>query len=260
LLSTPEDPAANTIVGKFFCLQLDRWSEGLPMLAICSDADLKAVALQELANPTEDTQRVEVADAWYNASKKGSSKEKNAELARAQHWYQQAKSLSGVLKERVSQRLAEIDRILPLDLEHIDFDNLTPTQWSKLKGAETVIPMRAARTGPIATLKPDQRFRVVPNPADSWTCQSWYGEVTCTSDGSVPRQVTDNDTTVVRSSSFESPHPNFPYGALLVQVDKAEAKLAGVISGPGNVWIIPNAGAGDRKGQIRVKLVPVDDE
>jgi hypothetical protein len=257
LLTTPQDPAANTVVGKFFCLQLARWSEGLPMLTICSDADLKAVAEQELANPTEDTQRVQVADAWYNASKKGSSIEKNAMLARAQHWYIQSKGLTGVLKERVSQRLTEIDRILPLDLEHLDFDNLTPTQWIKLKGAETVITMRLARTGPIATLKPDQRFRVVPNPADSWTFQSYFGATTCSSNGAEPRRL--ENTRIIISSAFDSPNPNFRPGALLVQVDKGEAKLAGVISGPGNVWIIPNAGDGDRTGQIRIKLVQVDD-
>ncbi len=261
LLTNPKDPAANTIAGKFFCLDLKRWSEGLPMLAISGDADLKAVAEQELASPSEDSQRVQVGDAWYVASKKGStSSEKYAMLARAQRWYMQAKNLSGVLKERVSQRLTEIDRTLPLDLDHLDFDNLTPTQWSKLKGAETIIPVRTARSGPIATMKSEQRFRVVANPADTWTCQSWYGAVTCSSSGADPRQRTIRDTNVIFSSTFESPYPDFRYGALLVQVDKSEPKPAGLISGPGNIWIIPNASTGERKGQIRIKLVPVDDE
>lgn len=260
LLTTPQDPAANTLVGKFFCLELKRWAEGLPMLAICGDADLKAVAEQELARPGEDSQLVQVGDAWYTASKKGSSNEKNAMLARAQYWYMQAKNLTGVQKERVSQRLTEIDRTLPLDLDHLDFDNLTPTQWSKLKGIETTIPVRAARTGPVITMRADQRFRVIPNPADTWTCQSYWGPVICNSAGADPYKRINRDVDVILSSSFETPYPNFRYGALLVQVDKGEPKPAGIISGPGNVWIIPNAGTGERKGQIRIKLVPVDDE
>ena len=263
LLDNPKDPGANTIAGKFFCYDLKRWNVGLPMLAICGDADLKAVAEQELSNPADDTQRVQVGDAWYAAAKKGgsSSSEKFAMQARSQHWYLEAKSLSGVLKERVAQRLAEIDKSLPLDLDNIDFENLTPTQWSKLKGAETVIPVRTARTGPVATLKAGQRMRVVPHPADSWTCTSWYGAVTCTAAGAAPmRKRKSDDDTVFYSSSFETPYPDYRYGALLVSVDKAEPKLAGVIDGPGNIWVIPNASAGERKGQIRIKIIAVDDE
>lgn len=264
LLDNPKDAGANTVAGKFFCFELKRWADGLPMLAICGDADLKAVAEQELSNPTEDTQRVQVGDAWYNVSKKtGNPPEKFAMLARGQHWYLQPKTLTGVLKERVSQRLVEIDKSLPLDLDNIDFDNLTPTQWSKLKGAETVIPVRAGRSGPIATLKPGQRFRVVPNPADTWTCQSWLGATTCTATGTtLKRQTRDGQGSSFSSIllTYETPYPAYRFGELLVQVDKGDPKSAGVVDGPGNIWIIPNAPGGDRKGQIRVKLVAVDDE
>ena len=264
LLENPKDAGANTIAGKFFCYDLKRWNVGLPMLAICSDADLKAVAEQELLNPADDTQRVQVGDAWYAASKKGSStSEKFSMLARAQHWYLLAKGLTGVIKERVGQRLTEIDKALPLDPDNIDFDNLTPTQWTKLKGAETTIQVRTARTGPVATLKPGQRFRVVPNPADTWTCQSWVGATTCTATGAnVARKGRTADDRLSSSYylSYSTPYPDFRFGEMLVQVDKGEPKSAGIIDGPGNVWIIPNANSGERKGSIRIKLVAVDDE
>jgi len=264
LLDNPKDAGANTSAGKFFCYDLKRWNVGLPMLAICSDADLKAVAEQELSNPTDDTQRVQVGDSWYSIAKKGSSSsEKFALLARAQHWYLLAKGLTGVLKERVGQRLTEIDKSLPLDLENIDFDNLTPAQWTKLKGAETTIQVRAGRTGPVATLKPGQRFRVVPNPADTWTCQSWIGATTCTASGtSLVRKARDGEDSISSSFylSYSSPYPDYRFGELLVQIDKGDPKSAGIIDGPGNVWIIPNAGNGERKGAIRIKLVAVDDE
>ena len=101
----------------------------------------KAVAEQELSNPTEDSQRIQVGDAWYQATKKGGPAiEKNAMLGRAQFWYLQAKTLTGVQKERVTQRLAEIDKTLPLDPDNIDYQSLTPTQWAKLKGAESIVP------------------------------------------------------------------------------------------------------------------------
>ena len=264
LLENPKDAGANTIAGKFFCYDLKRWNTGLPMLAISGDADLKAVAEQELSNPTDDTQRVQVGDAWYTVAKKGSSSsEKIAMLARSQHWYLLSKGLTGVLKERVGQRLTEIDKSLPLDLDNIDFDNLTPTQWTKLKGAETTVQVRAARTGPVATLKPGQRFRVVPNPADTWTCQSWVGATTCTATGTnLVRKARDGENSISSSFdlSYSSPYPDFRFGELLVQVDKGDPKSAGIIEGPGNVWIIPNANSGERKGAIRIKLVAVDDE
>lgn len=264
LLDNPKDAAANTLAGKFFCFELKRWSEGLNMLAICSDVDLKAVAEQELSNPTEESQFVQVGDAWYSFAKKGSNAaEKFSMLARSQHWYLKPKALTGVLKERVNQRLTEIDKTLPLDLDNIDFENLTPTQWSKLKGAESVIPVRAGRTGPVATMKPGQRFRVVPNPADTWTCQSWLGATTCTAAGTTLTRKSRNGQDGITTTyllSYQTPYPNYRFGELLVQVDKADPVPCGVIDGPGNVWIIPNAPSGERKGQIRIKLVAVDDE
>ncbi len=265
LLDNPKDLGANTAAGKFFCLQLKRWEVGLPMLAISGDAELKAVAEQELSNPTEDSQRIQVGDAWYQATKKGGpAVEKNAMLGRAQFWYLQAKTLTGVQKERVAQRLAEIDKTLPLDPDNIDYQSLTPTQWSKLKGTESIVPARVDRTGPVATLKPGQRVRVVPHPADSWTCQSWSRTITCTSRGvaSVYRKSSSKDDDSESSSyySYSTPYPNCRFGELVVAVEKGDGQSCGIISGPGNVWLMPNAQDGDRKGQIRVKLVAVDDE
>lgn len=261
LLDAPTDPAANALAGKFFCFQLKRWDQGLPMLALCSDADLKAVAEQELAKPTEDAQRLQVGDAWFALTKKGgASNERFSAMARAQHWYQQAKGVTGVAKERISQRLADIDKALPLDMDNVDWDNLTPSQWGKLKGQGAVVQVRVDRSGPVATLKPGQRVRVVPHPSDTWTCQSWTGMVSSTWAGTeVTRQGRDG-VEITMLLSFSTPYSSFRFGELLCQVDKGDPQSCGVISGPGNVWMVPNRPGGDNKGEIRIKLVPVDDE
>ena len=261
LLDTPTDPAANTAAGKFFCFQLKRWDQGLPMLSLCGDADLKAVAEQDLTKPTEDAQRVQVGDGWYAVTKKGgSSIEKFAAMARAQHWYMQAKGLTGVAKERVGQRLAEIDKALPLDMDNVDWENLTPSQWTKLKGQGSVVQVRVDRSGPVATLKPGQRVRVVPHPSDTWSCQSWTGMVSSTWAGTEVTRQGRNGGEITMLLSFSTPYSAFRFGELLCQVDKGDPQSCGVITGPGPVWMIPNRPGGENKGEIRIKLVPVDDE
>ena len=263
LLDNPKDAAANTTAGKFFCFQLKRWDQGLAMLSLSSDAELSAVAEQELSNPADDNQRVQVGDAWMALTKRGGpSNEKFAMLARAQHWYVSAKGISGVVKERVGQRLSEIDAALPLDVDSLDFESITPTQWVKLKGQVKVVPMRVDRSGPMMTLKPGERIRIVPHPSDTWTCQSRAGITTTTWTGiDVNRTVRDGGGEA--NADFingTAPYTSFRFGALLAQVDKGEPQSCGIVSGPGNLWMLPNRPGGKNSGEIRVKLVPVDDE
>jgi hypothetical protein len=61
-------------------------------------------------------------------------------------------------------------------------------------------------------------------------------------------------------SSFSVPYSSFRFGELLVAVDKGTPQSCGVVSGPGPLWIMPNRPSGDNKGQIRIKLLPVDDD
>lgn len=265
LIDQPKDPAANAIAGKFFCFTLKRWPQGLPMLALSADGDLKTFAEQELAKPATDDQRVQVGDAWYGLAKKtGATNEKNAMFARAQFWYLQAKGLSGVAKERTAQHLVEIDKALPLDMDNIDWSSLTPSQWDKLKGQQTVVPVGPARSGPLVSLKPGERIRIVPNPSDSWTCQSYNGKITTTWSGvedifaTNGRNGRTNDTLLF--ASFTAPYSNFRFGELLFAVEQGDAQSCGIATGPGRLWMMPNRPDGDSKGQIRVKLVAVDDE
>ncbi len=262
LMDKPTDEAANAVAGKFFCFTLKRWPQGLSMLMLSGDGDLKTLAEQELAKPATDEQRVQLGDSWYNVAKKTSvANERNAMLARAQYWYLQAKDLAGVPKERTSQRLAEIDKTLPLDFDNLDWTSLTPSQWDKLKGAPAVVQVGPGRSGPMMSLKPRERIRVVPSPTDTWTCQSWNGKITTTSSG-VDRTHTrtNGNEDLLMYSSFDTPYPNFHFGELLIQVEQGDLQSCGIATGPGRLWMIPNRPGGECKGQIRVKLVAVDDE
>jgi hypothetical protein len=178
-------------------------------------------------------------------------------MARAQHWYVTAKDISGVVKERVTQRLAEIDKAMPLDMDNLDYDNLTPTQWDKLKGQVKVVQARVDRSGPMMALKAGERIRVVPHPSDSWTCQSWNGMVTTTWAGTNINGARRQGTYYY---SYFAPYPNFRFGEMLVQLDKGEVQRCGVINGPGNLWMVPNRSDGRNSGEIRLKLVSIDDE
>ena len=53
---------------------------------------------------------------------------------------------------------------------------------------------------------------------------------------------------------------NAPIGALMVWIDKGEKQNAGIVKGPGRVYFSPSIGGwitGDRKGELRVKLIPI---
>ena len=49
LENDPTNPAANLAAGRHLCLVQGDWDRGLPMLALGSDAELKAAATKDLA-------------------------------------------------------------------------------------------------------------------------------------------------------------------------------------------------------------------
>ena len=77
LEKTPADPDANLTVGRWLCFYKGDWTTGLPLLAKGSNADLKALAGQEIKSPTEAEQQVQLADTWW-----GLGQERNRYCAR----------------------------------------------------------------------------------------------------------------------------------------------------------------------------------
>jgi hypothetical protein len=267
LLDQPEDPAANTTAGRYFCLSLERWDDGRPMLARGSDADLKKLAEMELANPSTPSEKAATGDGWYTLGKKAiKADEKNALLARALLWYQGAiTELTGVSKDRIQTRLAEIDKALPLDLERVNWDNLTPSQWEKIPKAATIAVLaRTDRTDPSLILKAGERIRIVPHPSDTWSNDTYWEKGITTNWRGAERDSGPKRTTYYDNDLRNS---NLPFGCLVWWLDNENNRpeVPGVVTGPGRVYLACNRavglfGNGNYTGQIRVKLLPVKDD
>ena len=106
LEDNPTDPAANLVVGKYRCFVRGDWDNGLPMLALGSDATLKALAVKELREVQKATERVALGDAWWDVAEKDKGTAKTRE--RAIHWYRTALPglTTGLVKAKVEKRLS----------------------------------------------------------------------------------------------------------------------------------------------------------
>ena len=107
LLDKPDDPAGNTLVGKYLCFRRSAWDKGLPFLAKCNDAAVKTAAEKELLKPKEAQVQVAVGDCWWDLAEKETDKTtKSALLERARFWYEKSlPSLAGLVKAKVEKRL-----------------------------------------------------------------------------------------------------------------------------------------------------------
>jgi hypothetical protein len=109
----PTDPQANLVAGRYLCTARGDWDRGVPMLALGSDADLKAAANGELQGAPTAGARVALGDTWWDLAQAKEDWQKEAFLRRAGHWYQQAESglEESLMRLRVQNRLKEIAKI-----------------------------------------------------------------------------------------------------------------------------------------------------
>jgi hypothetical protein len=108
LAQNPADPAANLIVGKYYCFYKSDWSHGLPLLARSSDAPLKALAARELAAPDKALPQITLGDGWWSISESSPGSIKQVVQSHAVTWYRKAlPELTGLAKARVERRLME---------------------------------------------------------------------------------------------------------------------------------------------------------
>jgi hypothetical protein len=106
LEADPTDPEANLAVGKYRCLVKGDWENGLPMLALGSDADLKRLATKELRRPTDAAEHVELADGWWDLSQQQEGRLRHRFQERAAYWYAAAVAqLAGLDKARAVNRI-----------------------------------------------------------------------------------------------------------------------------------------------------------
>lgn len=109
LAKMPDDPAANTTVGRQECLTDGAWKDGLPKLARGADSVLKEVAARDLADPQDGAGRVAVGDGWWNVADKESGTAQSMARSRAAYWYGLAlPGLTGLTKSRVERRVLDL--------------------------------------------------------------------------------------------------------------------------------------------------------
>ena len=133
LETSPADPQANLLVGKYFCFQKNDWDKGIPMLALGNDEQLKALAVKELKGEGDP---LAMGDAWWELAGKESGKTQEAMKGCAACFYRQAlPTLTGLKKVKAEKRVKEavVQRMAPKPVEK----QLTEAQRNRL-AAETV--------------------------------------------------------------------------------------------------------------------------
>jgi hypothetical protein len=111
LENDPTNPAANLAAGRYLCLVTGQWDLGVAMLALGTDPELKAAAVNELRGAASVAEQIAIGDAWWTVAQDRDADQRDAILLRAAHWYRRAQPhLAGDLASlRVKQRLAELE-------------------------------------------------------------------------------------------------------------------------------------------------------
>jgi hypothetical protein len=111
LQSTPEDPNACAVLGKYLTLVKGDWSRGLPLLAKGSDARLKMLAERDLSAPDKPDLQAEMGNAWWTASEAETSpRAKSRMRVRAKGWYDRAlPALGGLQVVKIKKRSEEVE-------------------------------------------------------------------------------------------------------------------------------------------------------
>ncbi len=85
---SPDDPAANTKVGSFYCFYKADWNHGATLLARGEPGSLRAAAEVDIAMPEGVNEQVAAGDAWIKvAGESRDGQEKEQLHLRARHWY-----------------------------------------------------------------------------------------------------------------------------------------------------------------------------
>ena len=107
LRKTPSDPDANLVVGKYRCFVKGDWKSGLPMLALCNDEPLKALAKKDIKGATLSEEQARIGDGWWALTEKEDKVAGRQLKERARFWYLKGQSgLSGLVKDKIEKRLA----------------------------------------------------------------------------------------------------------------------------------------------------------
>lgn len=144
LANDPTDPAANLPAGRYLCFVKGDWERGLPMLALGSDVELNALAIQDLRGTNSADEQVALGDAWWARAETSSETEQDNLRLRAGFWYRQAEPnlAGGLAGMKVKQRLAELSKL--------GLDASSPSQGSGTVGGRSSGEQTAAAASLIA--------------------------------------------------------------------------------------------------------------
>ncbi|HVW03170.1 MAG TPA: hypothetical protein VHB77_22605 [Planctomycetaceae bacterium] len=108
LAKNANDPNSNLVTGRFLCFIRGDWSEGLARLKKAGDAAWKAAADAESQTPSEPSDQLALADAWWTVAQGSESPWKQRIQSHAGAWYSEAAAgLNGLDKTRAEKRVQE---------------------------------------------------------------------------------------------------------------------------------------------------------
>ncbi len=114
LESDPTNPAANLAAGQYLCFVKGDWDQGIPMLALSSDAELKAVATKELRAGESAKEQVAIGDDWWDLAETQQAQVRDAMRRRAGAIYRKSfASLDGLDRIKVQQRIDQLQSEAP---------------------------------------------------------------------------------------------------------------------------------------------------
>jgi len=110
----PTDPEANLAAGRHLCFVKGDWKRGVPMLALGSDAALKAAAIKDLRGANSTEEQAAIGDAWWDLAESKPGEERDTLRMRAGFWYRQSmKELKGLSRLKVEQRISQLGSETP---------------------------------------------------------------------------------------------------------------------------------------------------
>jgi hypothetical protein len=106
LESAPTDGAANDTVGKFLCMMLGDWEQGLTYLALGADAQLQPLAERELKREAD---KIALGEGWTKAAEGLPEDLQAGALRRAEKHFQTAlPAASGIEQRKLEKRIEEL--------------------------------------------------------------------------------------------------------------------------------------------------------
>ena len=118
LKSNPDDAEANLRVGKFWCFQKQKWSQGLPYLAKGSDAKLQVLARDELKGAKTGSEQLQLGSAWVKLAEEYKDNDRLKLLKRGYRLLQRARlQLSGPERTKAEEQLKSLVKTIPPEMQ-----------------------------------------------------------------------------------------------------------------------------------------------